>query len=52
MFKGAMCNHKNTIANPNLIKFTKIYRGLLKITTNVAVLLISCTGSVIYSKLT
>ena len=40
-----MCNDKNTIANPNLPKFTKIYRGLPKITPKVAILLRNWSGS-------
>ena len=41
-----MCNDKSTIANSNLLKFTKNYRGLPKITRKIATLLISWPGSV------
>ncbi len=34
-----MCDDKETKENLNLLKITKIYRGLLKFMANVAVLL-------------
>ena len=33
----SMCDDKETIGSLNLLKFTKIYRGLLKFMANIAV---------------
>ncbi len=42
-----MCDDKQTIETWNLLKITKIYRGLLKFMANIAVLLKKSLSSVI-----